>query len=248
MSGKPAGLACRLQGQSRLALQVLGQSSRVEAMRSLQCLSPQVPWCRRLRLAREVCARTRAQEQPDERRRCSAGCGGRCQRLEVPYPKGDAPLLSPACCHAAVDAPCGFVFQNPDHQVVMPTVAADVAFGLGRWAGAAAHASCKRKLPSTICLEWPRVCDWVKGWVGWRVGWGGASRLVRRRVVLLQTPAATWRPAIPSLAPGTGCPLTPCTLWCITPWPRWAVRQPACPPQFDSQSVGRTRSVCAVSL
>jgi energy-coupling factor transporter ATP-binding protein EcfA2 len=34
------------------------------------------------------------------------------------------------------DAPSGFVFQNPDHQVVMPTVAADVAFGLGRWADA----------------------------------------------------------------------------------------------------------------
>jgi len=32
----------------------------------------------------------------------------------------------------AVDQPTGFVFQNPDHQVVMPTVAADVAFGLGR--------------------------------------------------------------------------------------------------------------------
>jgi hypothetical protein len=32
------------------------------------------------------------------------------------------------------DAPCGFVFQNPDHQVVMPSVGADVAFGLGRWA------------------------------------------------------------------------------------------------------------------
>jgi energy-coupling factor transporter ATP-binding protein EcfA2 len=31
-----------------------------------------------------------------------------------------------------VDQPTGFVFQNPDHQVVMPTVAADVAFGLGR--------------------------------------------------------------------------------------------------------------------
>lgn len=30
------------------------------------------------------------------------------------------------------DGPSGFVFQNPDHQVVMPTVAADVAFGLGR--------------------------------------------------------------------------------------------------------------------
>ncbi len=34
--------------------------------------------------------------------------------------------------HVEVDTPVGFVFQNPDHQVVMPTVAADVAFGLGR--------------------------------------------------------------------------------------------------------------------
>mmetsp|Transcript_33604 Transcript_33604/g.60682 ORF Transcript_33604/g.60682 Transcript_33604/m.60682 type:complete len:381 (-) Transcript_33604:124-1266(-) len=32
-----------------------------------------------------------------------------------------------------VSKPTGFVFQNPDHQVVMPTVAADVAFGLGRY-------------------------------------------------------------------------------------------------------------------
>lgn len=31
-----------------------------------------------------------------------------------------------------ISAPVGFVFQNPDNQVVMPTVAADVAFGLGR--------------------------------------------------------------------------------------------------------------------
>jgi energy-coupling factor transporter ATP-binding protein EcfA2 len=30
-------------------------------------------------------------------------------------------------------APISFVFQNPDHQVVMPTAGADVAFGLGRW-------------------------------------------------------------------------------------------------------------------
>ncbi|AZB72885.1 energy-coupling factor ABC transporter ATP-binding protein [Synechococcus elongatus] len=28
------------------------------------------------------------------------------------------------------DRPLGFVFQNPDHQLVMPTVGADVAFGL----------------------------------------------------------------------------------------------------------------------
>lgn len=33
-------------------------------------------------------------------------------------------------CHLL--PPAGFVFQNPDHQVVMPTVGADVAFGLGR--------------------------------------------------------------------------------------------------------------------
>lgn len=32
-----------------------------------------------------------------------------------------------------VDEPRAFVFQNPDHQVVMPSVGADVAFGLGRF-------------------------------------------------------------------------------------------------------------------
>lgn len=40
--------------------------------------------------------------------------------------------LAPDAGSARVDAPAGFVFQNPDHQIVMPTVAADVAFGLGR--------------------------------------------------------------------------------------------------------------------
>nr|WP_246829010.1 energy-coupling factor ABC transporter ATP-binding protein [Synechococcus sp. PCC 7502] len=29
-----------------------------------------------------------------------------------------------------INSPVGFVFQNPDHQLVMPTVGADVAFGL----------------------------------------------------------------------------------------------------------------------
>lgn len=41
-------------------------------------------------------------------------------------------LLNPDAGEVQADAPSGFVFQNPDHQVVMPTVAADVAFGLGR--------------------------------------------------------------------------------------------------------------------
>jgi len=34
---------------------------------------------------------------------------------------------------ANVSQPAAFVFQNPDHQVIMPTVRADVAFGLGRY-------------------------------------------------------------------------------------------------------------------
>jgi energy-coupling factor transport system ATP-binding protein len=32
--------------------------------------------------------------------------------------------------HIQLQPPVGFVFQNPDHQLVMPTVGADVAFGL----------------------------------------------------------------------------------------------------------------------
>lgn len=41
-----------------------------------------------------------------------------------------AGLLAPQTGLFQVQAPVGFVFQNPDHQLVMPTVGADVAFGL----------------------------------------------------------------------------------------------------------------------
>jgi energy-coupling factor transport system ATP-binding protein len=41
-----------------------------------------------------------------------------------------AGLLSPHTGECYVEQPLGFVFQNPDHQLVMPTVGADVAFGL----------------------------------------------------------------------------------------------------------------------
>lgn len=39
-------------------------------------------------------------------------------------------LLTPKTGEILIRQPLGFVFQNPDHQLVMPTVGADVAFGL----------------------------------------------------------------------------------------------------------------------
>lgn len=41
-----------------------------------------------------------------------------------------AGLLQPQSGKIQLKNPVGFVFQNPDHQLVMPTVGADVAFGL----------------------------------------------------------------------------------------------------------------------
>jgi energy-coupling factor transport system ATP-binding protein len=41
-----------------------------------------------------------------------------------------AGLLAPESGEIGISPPVGFVFQNPDHQLVMPTVGADVAFGL----------------------------------------------------------------------------------------------------------------------
>ncbi|MEQ9355790.1 energy-coupling factor ABC transporter ATP-binding protein [Coleofasciculus chthonoplastes] len=41
-----------------------------------------------------------------------------------------AGLLSPDSGEIQISGLMGFVFQNPDHQLVMPTVGADVAFGL----------------------------------------------------------------------------------------------------------------------
>jgi energy-coupling factor transport system ATP-binding protein len=41
-----------------------------------------------------------------------------------------AGILHPQSGQVGILPPVGFVFQNPDHQLVMPTVGADVAFGL----------------------------------------------------------------------------------------------------------------------
>lgn len=42
-----------------------------------------------------------------------------------------AGLLPQQSGYLEIAQPLGFVFQNPDHQLVMPSVGADVAFGLG---------------------------------------------------------------------------------------------------------------------
>eukprot|EP00967_Tisochrysis_lutea_P100936 scaffold150997_cov20-Tisochrysis_lutea.AAC.5 len=60
-------------------------------------------------------------------------------------------LVTPSSGSFTSDQPTGFVFQNPDHQVVMPTVAADVAFGLGRQEGAC-QADC-RVLIRTVAAD-----------------------------------------------------------------------------------------------
>lgn len=44
-----------------------------------------------------------------------------------------AGVVNPTSGNIFVEKPKSFVFQNPDHQVVMPTVEADVAFGLGKY-------------------------------------------------------------------------------------------------------------------
>ncbi|XP_078430500.1 ABC transporter family protein [Wolffia australiana] len=44
-----------------------------------------------------------------------------------------AGLLNPTSGTVFVNTPKSFVFQNPEHQIVMPTVEADVAFGLGKF-------------------------------------------------------------------------------------------------------------------
>ncbi|NRG17196.1 ABC transporter ATP-binding protein [Rhizobiales bacterium] len=75
-----------------------------------------------------------------------------------------SPIKGKVCIHGvdAVKSPkaaarmVGFVFQNPDHQIIFPTVAEDIAFGL-RQAGiskSTTRAQAKALLREYDCEEW----------------------------------------------------------------------------------------------
>ena len=55
-----------------------------------------------------------------------------------------------------VDGQLAFVFQNPDHQILMPSVGADVAFGLGR----CTHLSDQYELDRGLLLSLACVAAW----------------------------------------------------------------------------------------
>ena len=88
-----------------------------------------------------------------------------------------ASLLTPDAGTVHVQPPYGFVFQNPDHQVVLPSVSADVAFGLGRYnlsdeeATAAVHHALQRVGLATFA---DRPCSSLSGGQKQRVAIAGA--------------------------------------------------------------------------
>jgi hypothetical protein len=74
-----------------------------------------------------------------------------------------AGLILPEGGQVAVDAPYGFVFQNPDSQVVMPTAGADVAFGLGRFVRVCVCVSVDGQVVVMLLLSaWALACSWAR--------------------------------------------------------------------------------------
>ncbi len=105
-------------------------------------------------------------------------------------------LPNPETGSIQIERPVGFVFQNPDHQLIMPTVGADVAFGLAhdslslmetRWRvqAALAHVGLETLIRRPIYT--------LSGGQKQRVAVAGA--LARRcRVLLLDEPTALLDP------------------------------------------------------
>jgi energy-coupling factor transport system ATP-binding protein len=105
-------------------------------------------------------------------------------------------LLTPESGETRVLHPVGFVFQNPDHQLVMPTVGADVAFGLveEKLPPLAVRARVEEALKAVNLLELQRRPIYaLSGGQKQRVAIAGA--LARRcEVLLLDEPTALLDP------------------------------------------------------
>ncbi|MEH2444674.1 MAG: ABC transporter ATP-binding protein [Nostoc sp.] len=107
-----------------------------------------------------------------------------------------AGLLAPESGKIRVLHPVGFVFQNPDHQLVMPTVGADVAFGLveEKLPPAATRARVEEALGAVNLLAFQRRPIYaLSGGQKQRVAIAGA--IARRcEVLLLDEPTALLDP------------------------------------------------------
>jgi energy-coupling factor transport system ATP-binding protein len=107
-----------------------------------------------------------------------------------------AGLLAAESGEIGVLPPVGFVFQNPDHQLVMPTVGADVAFGLveEKLPPAAARARVEEALGAVNLLTLQRRPIYaLSGGQKQRVAIAGA--IARRcEVLLLDEPTALLDP------------------------------------------------------
>lgn len=107
-----------------------------------------------------------------------------------------AGLLQPQSGEVEILPPVGFVFQNPDHQLVMPTVGADVAFGLveEKLSSAEVRRRVEQALAAVNLLELQRRPIYaLSGGQKQRIAIAGA--LARRcEVLLLDEPTALLDP------------------------------------------------------
>ena len=84
----------------------------------------------------------------------------------------------------AQEGPCAFVFQNPDHQVVMPTVAAEVALGMS------SEGLSQKELCSKVALFLRKVRLWDLAEASTSTLSGGQKQRLAIAAALAQGPPA----------------------------------------------------------
>ncbi|CAN6481917.1 unnamed protein product [Victoria cruziana] len=98
-----------------------------------------------------------------------------------------AGLIKPNSGTVTIQGPTGFVFQNPDHQVIMPTVETDCAFGLGKFdlAPDEVRSRVERSLAAVGMLEYlQRPIQTLSGGQKQRVAIAGALAEASRVLLL----------------------------------------------------------------